>query len=63
MPSLTHTLFLVHALCVGHALSSAYYNNEFFPRITKAEADMYWTDDVDAHSIIKQPFYCETVLR
>ena len=55
--------FLVVAICVGSALSSAYYNNEYFERISKNEVNEHWTADIDAHSFIKDTFSCEHIHR
>ena len=57
-----HTKFLLAvALCSGLALSSSYYNNEYFKRIPKDEVNTYWTEEIDAHSFIKDTFSCEHI--
>lgn len=62
-PHFLCVLSLFAAVFTGTALSSAYYNNEFFTRITKDEVDKHWTNEVDAHSFIKESFSFETVLK
>lgn len=58
---LTSVLLLAIATCTTPVLSSAYYDNAFFTRITKQEVDTYWNDEVDAHSYIKGTYACDVV--
>lgn len=50
-------------LCVSPALSSVYYNNEFFERISSKDVVNDWNGNVDAHSFIKSSFSCENIHR
>ena len=62
MATKLHTKFLLAvALCSGLALSSSYYNNEYFKRIPRDEVNTYWTEEIDAHSFIKDTFSCELI--
>lgn len=53
-------LIFAIALCVSPALSSIYYNNEFFTRIPTEETVEHWADKIDAHSFIND-FSCEHI--
>lgn len=64
MPSKLLGAFLSLGIFYQRLVSaSAYYNNEFFTRITRDEVNSLWTNEVDAHSFLADPYTCEIVLR
>lgn len=58
-----NAFILIASICSVPVLSSAYYNNDFFTRISKDEVNTYWTNEIDAHSFIKESFSCELAVR
>lgn len=56
-------LLLVAGLCTTLALSSSYYNNEYFPYITNNEIGKSWGSLVDPQNAIKEPFSCEQLYK
>ena len=59
--SYSKALVTALALFATPCLSSAYYNNDFFPRIPTEETVEHWTNRVDAYSSIKDTFSCEHI--
>ena len=54
------TAFIV-VVFVKTALSSTYYNNEYFARVNRKDFVDQWSSNIDAHSFIKKPFSCEVI--
>lgn len=54
------TLFVL-PFFVKVALSSTYYNNEYFARVKRKDFVDQWYSNIDTHSFIKKPFSCEVI--
>ena len=55
------TLFLLLAVLAHTVLSSAYFNNEYFPYITAKEVVELWNKKVTLDYVSDKSFSCEAV--
>ena len=63
MPTLfvihSHTLTLLLIAVATPALSSAYYNNEYFPYTTRSDIAKFWNDKIVLDDLAKESFSYE----
>lgn len=57
------TFLFIITFCLKTVWSSAYYNNEFFARISKSDVANYWNGNIDMSSYARNSFSCETIIK